>query len=101
MDENNSVRLLALFLQGIGSRMSATDVKSFVYQVLCEDNSIILDAFPTSETELKRSGSVCGVMFCLHGPRAVQFTAIWEKDRNRILFYAADGKRYKEMVLGG
>jgi hypothetical protein len=31
--------------------------------------------------------------FCLHGPRAVHLTAIWETDRNTILFYGSRGER--------
>jgi hypothetical protein len=38
-------------------------------------------------------------MFCLHGPRAVKMTAIWEKDRNRVLFYGPTGKRYCQLDL--
>jgi hypothetical protein len=70
-------------------------IRSFVCETLCNDNGILENAFPLTETVLKRSGAVCGVMFCLHGPRAVKFTAVWEKDTDRILFYGADGKRYR------
>ena len=39
----------------------------------------MMNAFPTSETLLKRGKlQPCGLMFCLHGPRAVKFSAIWE-----------------------
>jgi len=37
--------------------------------------------------------------FCLHGPRAVKFTAIWETDRNQILFYGSTGERFLKMQL--
>jgi hypothetical protein len=80
--------------------MEAIDqIKAIVYQKLCEDHNILQDAFPTTEMPVKRNGSICAVMFCLHGPRAVKFTAIWEKDNNRVLFYGADGKRYRVDML--
>jgi hypothetical protein len=79
---------------------SLSDLKYFVYQTLCEDHDLLMNAFPTSETVLKRGKlQPCGIMFCLHGPRAVKFTAIWEKESNRILFYGPTGKRYQQIEL--
>jgi len=76
------------------------DLRFFVYQAICEHHELLADAFPTSETLLKRGGqNACGVMFCLHGPRAVKMTAIWEKEKNRVLFYGPSGKRYREIEL--
>jgi len=40
-----------------------------------------------------RAGKPCGIYFCLHGPRATKFTAIWETDRNQVLFYGSRGER--------
>jgi hypothetical protein len=37
--------------------------------------------------------------FCLHGPRATQFTAIWETDRNQVLFYGSRGERFLKTQL--
>lgn len=77
-----------------------TDLRFFVYRAICEHHELLTDAFPTSETLLKRGErDACGVMFCLHGPRAVKMTAIWEKEKNRILFYGPNGKRYHEIEL--
>ncbi|MCL2305998.1 MAG: hypothetical protein FWC43_11705 [Planctomycetaceae bacterium] len=61
-----------------------------------------MNAFPTSEMVLKRgSGGAgsCGVLFCLHGPRAVKISAIWERENNRVLFYGPTGKRYFQVDL--
>jgi hypothetical protein len=64
-----------------------------------------MDAFPTTESILKRGNTECGitescgVMFCLHGPRAVKYSAIWEKDKGRVLFYGPSGKRYQQIKL--
>jgi len=79
---------------------SMADLKYFVYQTLCRDHELLLNAFPTSETLLRKSNDdCCGVMFCLHGPRAVKFSAIWEKENNRVLFYGPTGKRYQQVDL--
>jgi hypothetical protein len=84
-------------IESIGS---LSDLRYFVYQTLCEDHDLLMNAFPTSETILKRGKlQPCGMMFCLHGPRAVKFTAIWEKESNRILFYGPTGKRYQQVEL--
>jgi hypothetical protein len=39
------------------------------------------------------------MMFCVHGPRAVNFTAIWEKQKNRVFFYGPRGERYRQTTL--
>jgi hypothetical protein len=35
----------------------------------------------------------------LHGPRATRFSAIWETDRNQILFYGCAGERFQKTQL--
>ena len=50
---------------------------------------------------LLRNRRPCGIYFCLHGPRNVKLTAIWETDRNSILFYANNGHRYQTIRLAG
>ncbi|MEM9656755.1 MAG: hypothetical protein AAF961_00205, partial [Planctomycetota bacterium] len=44
-------------------------------------------------------GQPCGIHFCLHGPRALKLTAIWETDRNTILFYGSRGERVRRTIL--
>ncbi|MDR3111315.1 MAG: hypothetical protein LBU65_16725 [Planctomycetaceae bacterium] len=79
---------------------SLNELKNFIYQTLCRDHDLLINSFPTSESVLRRGqGAVCGIMFCLHGPRAAKFTAIWERDNNRILFYGPNGKRYGETSI--
>jgi len=48
---------------------------------------------------LVRGGKPCGIYFCLHGPRGVKFTAIWETDRNCVLFYGCGGERFQKTQL--
>jgi hypothetical protein len=33
-----------------------------------------------------RGGTPCGIHFCLHGPRATKFSAIWETDQEQNRF---------------
>jgi len=76
------------------------DLKLFIYDTLCRDHELLMNAFPTSEMLLKRGKDCsCGVLFCLHGPRAVKISAIWERENNRVLFYGPTGKRYLQVDL--
>jgi hypothetical protein len=76
---------------------SYSDLKQFIYATLCSDHRLLQNSFSTTETVIKRGKNVfCGMMFCLNGPRAVKFTAIWEKEKNQVFFYGADGKRYRQ-----
>jgi hypothetical protein len=52
-----------------------------------------------SERILVRNGKPCGIYFCLHGPRSVRLTAIWETERNTILFYGATGEKLSKTQL--
>jgi hypothetical protein len=59
----------------------------------------VVGAFSMSERILVRSGKPCGIYFCLHGPRSVRLTAIWEIERNTILFYGATGEKLSKTQL--
>lgn len=69
------------------------DLRTYVHATICENNELEVNAFEMTERILIRRGQPCGMYFCLHGPRAVKFTAIWETDRNSVLFYGATGER--------
>jgi hypothetical protein len=75
------------------------DLRQFVYQTLCDQNDFEPGAFEISERFLVRCGKPCGIFFCLHGPRSVKLTAIWETDRNTILFYGSTGERMHKTQL--
>lgn len=70
------------------------DLKSFVYETLCQQESLVSGAFRMSEQILVRGGRACGMHFCLHGPRAVMVTAIWDLRAGTILFYNSAGERF-------
>lgn len=74
-------------------------LRQFVIETLCEHNQLEVGAFPVTERILVRSGKPCGLFFCLHGPRAVKSTAIWETEQNTILFYGPGGERFHKARL--
>jgi hypothetical protein len=69
------------------------DLREYVNETLCDHYQLQNDAFRMTERVLRRHSRPCGIYFCLHGPRAVQFTAIWEADHNQVLFYGSTGER--------
>jgi len=75
------------------------DLRKYVNETLCKNEHLELGAFQMTERVLTRGGRPCGVFFCLHGPRQVKFTAIWETDRNRVLFYTSTGERFHKTQL--
>jgi hypothetical protein len=78
------------------------DLREYVNATLCEIFQLQLGAFPITEKTLNRAGKPCGIYFCLQGPRAVRFTAIWEMDRNQVLFYGPSGERIlKSQLIDG
>jgi len=77
------------------------ELREFVNVTLCDHYQLQIDAFHLTEHVLRRGGKPCGIYYCLHGPRAVKFTAIWEIDRNQVLFYSASGERFLKTQLTG
>lgn len=75
------------------------NLRQFVVEALCNQNQLEPGAFPVSERILVRGGRPCGLFFCLHGPRSVKFTAIWESEHNTVLFYDASGERVGKVRL--
>lgn len=77
------------------------DLREYVNETLCDHHQLQMDAFRLTQHTLRRGNKPCGIYFCLHGPRAVKFTAIWESDRNQVLFYGATGERFLKTQLTG
>ena len=75
------------------------DLKEYVHKTICDQNELELGVFPFAQRMLARSGKPCGIFFCLYGPRSVKFTAIWEMERNTVLFYASSGERIMKTEL--
>jgi hypothetical protein len=78
---------------------SMEELRDYVNETLCERYHLQTDAFELTHRILRRGGKPCGIYFCLHGPRALKFTAIWETDRNCILFYGPEGERFQKIQL--
>jgi len=75
------------------------ELRSYVYETLCLRDNLEPGAFHMSEQVLIRAGKPCGMHFCLHGPRAVMFSAIWETKQQTILFYDSTGFRFQRTRL--
>jgi len=75
------------------------DLRTYVHENICEHNELEPGIFQMTEHQLTRGGKPCGVFFCLYGPRSVRLTAIWETDRNSVLFYDSAGERTSIMRL--
>ena len=69
------------------------DIRTYVYENICEHNKLEPGVFQMTARLLTRGDKPCGIFFCLHGPRSVRLTAIWETDRNSLLFYDSAGER--------
>jgi hypothetical protein len=78
---------------------SLEELRQYVTEILCEYNQLQVGAFQMTERILVRGGKPCGIYFCLNGPRATKFSAIWETDSNRILFYGSGGQRFQNIQL--
>jgi hypothetical protein len=69
------------------------DLRDFVEWTICERKHLVIGAFQFDEMIIERHGKPCGLHFTLSGPRAVQFSAIWDAIRHTILFYDCTGER--------
>jgi hypothetical protein len=76
-----------------------SELRQYVQSTLCHHNELEIGAYHVTERILVRNNQPCGLFFCLHGPRSVKLTAIWELERNTILFYGSDGQRQQKTQL--
>ena len=74
-------------------------LRNYVYEYLCAQNQLEIGAFQMTERILIRRGKPCGMLYCLYGPRSLKLTAVWETDRNTILFYGSAGERQQHVQL--
>jgi hypothetical protein len=74
-------------------------LREYVNKVLCEFDQFEIGAFRMTERILVRGDRPCGIFFCLHGPRSVKITAVWETESNTILFYSSTGERFQRTRL--
>lgn len=75
------------------------DIRNYVTQTLSNFELLRPESSHLTTRLLTRNDRPCGIYFCLHGPRAVRLTAIWETDANTILFYGSRGERVQKTRL--
>jgi len=73
-------------------------LRKLVSKVLCQQSDFEEGIFQITEQLLKRGNEMCGIFFCLHGPRSVKLTAIWECTNNSVRFYGSNGEKFKTTV---
>lgn len=78
---------------------SLCELREYINHTICNYEELEINAFHMTERILLRRGQPCGIFFCIHGPRQVKFTAIWETETNTILFYSSTGERYLRTQL--
>jgi hypothetical protein len=75
------------------------ELRQFVHETLCAKENLVANEFAMTEVRLTRAGELCGLQFCVRGPRSVRLAAIWAADRNTIYLYDAKGQRYSKIPL--
>lgn len=75
------------------------DLRAYVNKVLCDQEQLVIGAFEMTERRLVRSGKPCGIYFCVHGPRSVKISAVWDSSNNAVLFYGSTGERFHKLLL--
>lgn len=83
----------AVMRQECAEPHNLNQLKKFVSRTLCQLNDFEEGVFQVTERKLVRCGQRCGIMFCLHGPRSVRLTAIWETVTNSVIFYGSTGEK--------
>ena len=74
-------------------------LRTVVEKRLCEIGHLEPHQFPMTQRELNRGGRACGVYFCIHGPRSVKLTAIFDLATRTLIFYGSDGTRRESVRL--
>lgn len=78
---------------------SFDELLEFVERQLCGQGDLEPGVFPLTHRPLLRRGQQCGAFFCLHGPRRVRLTAVWDAAVGRVLSYDSAGKRVGEFAV--
>jgi hypothetical protein len=75
------------------------DLRRYIHETLCEKENLVADEFAISEVRLTRGHELCGLQFCVRGPRSVRLAAIWAAEKNSVYLYDAKGQRYSKISL--
>lgn len=60
---------------------------------LCRLGQLEPGQFPLTQRAVSRGGKSCGIYFCLHGPRSVKLTAVYDQTSQTTIYYGVDGVR--------
>ena len=66
---------------------------------LCDLGALVTNEFPMTQREIVRGGKICGLYFCVHGPRSVKLTAIADLQNQTMIFYGSDGVRRESIPM--
>lgn len=67
---------------------------------LCRIGQLEPGQFPMTRRQVLRGGQSCGFYFCVHGPRSVKLTAVYDHKRKTTIYYGTDGvRRGQESIL--
>lgn len=78
------------------TRIDFDRLRTDVHQMLADLGQLEFGSFPMTERVVVRGDDVCGIYFCLHGPRNVKLTAICDLQRRNVIYYGTDGVRAHE-----
>ena len=78
---------------------SLEELRQYVAETLSRLETLKPGQLELTQQTLFRAGRPCGIYFCLHGPRALRLTAIWETEKNSVLFYGSCGRRVHRTKL--
>ncbi|KAA5539310.1 hypothetical protein FYK55_24705 [Roseiconus nitratireducens] len=67
---------------------------------LCRIGQLEPGQFPMTRRQLLRSGESCGFYFCIHGPRSVKLTAVYDHRKKTAIYYGTDGGRRRQESIG-
>jgi len=81
------------------SVQSLDELRRYVADTLGGLESLKSDQLQLSQHIFYRGERPCGIRFCLHGPRMLQLSAIWDLDQHRVLFYGSCGRRMHRTKL--
>lgn len=74
-------------------------IRSWVDKTLSLENDLVPGAFPLTEQTINKQGSLCGKLYCLHGPRSVRLVAVHDFETDRLLTYDSQGTRTGDWTI--
>jgi hypothetical protein len=86
-------------MSSVVSLPTVEELRAHVLKILCSHDALDPTQTPLWGGVMKRRGKPCGMFFEVKGPRLLRTQALWEADKNRLLFYDASGVRFAEVRL--